>query len=81
MATAAVVGLLVADLVRRSDRSGVGTLSVATAIAIVFVAWRGIRSPRQAAQVALVALPMGLAGIVVVSAPDFLELLFANLSS
>ncbi|MFJ4101714.1 hypothetical protein [Amycolatopsis japonica] len=50
LATAAVVGLLIGDLVRRSDRSGVGTLAVATAIAIAFVAWRGIRSPRQAAE-------------------------------
>ncbi|UUV34491.1 hypothetical protein NQK81_13920 [Amycolatopsis roodepoortensis] len=81
MATAAVVGLLVADLVRRSDRSGVGTLAVATAFAIAFVAWRGIRTPRQAARVALAALPMGLAGLVVVSAPDFFEGLSGSLSS
>jgi len=73
VATAALVGLLVADLVRRSDRFGVETLLVATLIAIVFVAWRGIRSPRQAGQVALAAVPMGLLGFVIVSAPDFFE--------
>ncbi|WP_143267840.1 DUF6518 family protein [Amycolatopsis alba] len=73
VATAAVLGLLVADLVRRSDRFGVETLLVATVIAIVFVAWRGIRSPRQAAKVALAAVPMGLLGFVIVSAPDFFE--------
>ncbi|WP_157376253.1 hypothetical protein [Amycolatopsis keratiniphila] len=73
VATAAVVGLLLGDLVRRSDRFGVGTLAIATALAIAFVAWRGIRSSRQAAQVALAALPMGLLGLVIASAPDFLE--------
>ncbi|MER7864929.1 DUF6518 family protein [Amycolatopsis japonica] len=78
LATAAVVGLLIGDLVRRSDRSGVATLAVATAIAIAFVAWRGIRSPRQAAEVAVVALPMGLLGLVIASAPDFFEGLFLS---
>ncbi|MFC3452222.1 hypothetical protein [Amycolatopsis speibonae] len=42
-------------------------------IAIVFVAWRGIRSPKQAAHVAFVTVPLGLLGLVIVSAPDFLE--------
>ncbi|WP_125689984.1 hypothetical protein [Amycolatopsis sp. WAC 04169] len=67
------MGPLLGDLVRRSDRFGVGTLAVATALAIAFVAWRGIRSSRQAVQVALAVVPMGLLGLVIVSAPDFLE--------
>ncbi len=73
VATAAVVGLLVADVVRQSGRSGIGVLLLATVVAIGFVGFRGIRSLRQGIQVAAYAIPLGGLGFVVVSAPDILE--------
>lgn len=73
VATAAVVGLLVADVVRQSDRSGMGVLLLATVVAIGFVGFRGIRSLRQGIQVAAYAIPLGGLGFMVVSAPDILE--------
>ncbi|WP_037306949.1 hypothetical protein [Amycolatopsis orientalis] len=73
VATAAAVGLLAADVVRQSGRSGVGVLLLATVVAIGYVGFRGIRSARQAIQVAAYAIPLGGLGFIVVSAPDILE--------
>ncbi|MBB5852114.1 hypothetical protein ACFQ05_02420 [Amycolatopsis umgeniensis] len=73
VATAAVIGLLIADVVRQSGRSGIGVLLLATAVAIGFVGFRGIRSVRQGIQVTACAIPLGGLGFVVVSAPDIIE--------
>ncbi|RSM58988.1 hypothetical protein DMH03_24145 [Amycolatopsis sp. WAC 01376] len=80
VATAVVVGLLVADVVRQSGRSGVGVLLLATVVAIGFVGIRGIRSLRQGLQVAAYAIPLAGLGFMIVSAPDFLEEVLIRLS-
>ncbi|WP_410652814.1 hypothetical protein [Amycolatopsis sp. cmx-4-54] len=73
VATATAVGLLAADVVRQSGRSGIGVLLLATVVAIGFVGFRGIRSVRQGIQVAACAIPLGGLGFIAVSAPDILE--------
>ncbi|WP_410579708.1 hypothetical protein [Amycolatopsis sp. lyj-108] len=80
VATATIVGLLVADVVRQSSRSGLGVLLLATVVAIGFVGIRGIRSLRQGLQVAAYAIPLAGRGFMIVSAPDFLEEVVIRLS-
>lgn len=75
LATAAVVGLLIADAYRRStdypaDAPVVISFAVLAVVAVLTVA---IRSFRQLAATAAWTIPMTLLGLALVSAPDVLE--------
>jgi Family of unknown function (DUF6518) len=74
LATAAAVGLLIADAYRRSSNPAEAPVVLAFAIlAIVAVLWVGVRSWRQLALVAGCTVPSALVGFLLVSAPDLLE--------
>ncbi|MEW2501046.1 MULTISPECIES: hypothetical protein [unclassified Amycolatopsis] len=73
LATAAAVGLLLADAVREWSHFGPPTLGVATLLAVGLVLGLGVRSLRQLGFVALWVVPFALAATVLVAAPDLLE--------
>jgi hypothetical protein len=73
VSTALAAGLLIGEVVRRSDRTDGVVFVVATLLALGLVLARGIRSRRQAVRVAGWTVPMTLAGFLLVSGPDVLE--------
>ncbi|SED05581.1 hypothetical protein SAMN04489727_6206 [Amycolatopsis tolypomycina] len=73
VSTALAAGLLIGEVVRRSDRADGVVFTVATLLALALVLARGIRSRRQAVRVAAWLVPMALAGFLLVSGPDVLE--------
>ena len=73
VSTALAAGLLVGEVVRRSDRADGVVFTVATLLALGLVLARGIRSRSQAVRVAGWTVPMAVAGFLLVSGPDVLE--------
>jgi hypothetical protein len=74
-ATAAAVGILVADGARRAThyRSGTALLIVFTVAAVVTVLFLSDRSSRQLARLAALVGPLTVLGYLLVGAPDFFE--------
>ncbi|WP_410616662.1 hypothetical protein [Amycolatopsis sp. lyj-109] len=73
VSTALAAGLVIGEVVRRSDRTDGIVFAVATLLALGLVLARGIRSRPQAVRVAGWTVPMALAGFLLVSGPDLLE--------
>ncbi|MEV4601723.1 hypothetical protein AB0K15_30510 [Amycolatopsis sp. NPDC049253] len=73
LATAAAVGLLLADAAREWLHRGSAALAVATLLALGVVLGLGVRSLRQLGFVALWVVPFALAAAVLVAVPDLLE--------
>ncbi len=73
VSTALAAGLLIGEVVRRSDRADGVAFTVATLLALALVLGRGIRSRPQAFRVVAWTVPMTVVGFLLVSAPDVLE--------
>jgi len=73
VSTALAAGLLLGEVVRRSDRADGPVFTVVTLLALGLVLGRGIRSRSQAVRVVAWTVPMALAGFLLVSGPDVLE--------
>ncbi|QRP44824.1 hypothetical protein [Amycolatopsis sp. FDAARGOS 1241] len=72
-ATAAAVGLLVADAVREGGRQDPLTLTVATVLGIGVVLGLGVRSLRNLGIVAALAVQCALVSVLLVALPDVFE--------
>ncbi|MEV6901042.1 hypothetical protein [Amycolatopsis sp. NPDC051372] len=73
LATAAAVGLVLADAAREWPHLGSVALAVATLLALGLVLGLGVRSLRQLGFVALWVVPFALGATVLVALPDVLE--------
>jgi hypothetical protein len=73
VSTALAAGLVIGEVIRRSDRMDGVVFTVATLLALGLVLGRGIRSRPQAVRVAGWTVPMAVAGFLLVSGPDVLE--------
>ncbi|MFI5615199.1 hypothetical protein [Amycolatopsis sp. NPDC051903] len=74
-ATAAAVGLLLADAVREGGRQDPVTLTVATVLGIGVVLWLGVGSLRKLGLVVALAVPCAVVSTLLVALPDVFEAL------
>lgn len=76
-ATAAIVGLLLGEAYRRqTDYGSTGSIDVAVlfgVLAVLVVVAMGPRSLGQTARVVVLAVPLAVLGLAVVSGPDWIE--------
>ena len=72
IATAAAIGLLIGDAVRRYGLSD-PLLLVAVSAGVALVMWLGARSGGAAIRIALWSVPLAVVGFAVSSAPDLLQ--------